>query len=103
MYLANKYIYGPGPAVSLPRPAGMPQPPQKVLRCVLYKDSRRDFDQAAFEGWLTQMKKDHTYLGRDVYPFMRTDKHGHRILTIDYVEIYQFELPARPEISTSTQ
>jgi hypothetical protein len=93
MYLTNKYIYGHEPVVSLPRPAGMPQPQPKVLRCVLYKDSRRDFDQPAFDQWLAQMKKDHTYLGRDVYPFMRTDKHRHRILTIDYVEIYEFDLP----------
>lgn len=103
MYLANKYIYSSASAVLLPRPASMPEPAQKVLRCLLYKDSRRDFDQVAFEGWLTQMKKDHVYLGRDVYPFMRTDKHGHRILTIDYIEIYKFELPAGPAISTSTQ
>jgi hypothetical protein len=92
MYLANKYIYNREPAVSLPRPAGMPRP-QKVLHCVLYKDSRRDFDQPAFDRWLVQMKKDHSYLGRDVYPSVRWDKHERRIVTIDYLEIYQFTLP----------
>jgi hypothetical protein len=92
MYLANKYIYSPKRPVSLPRPDNMPPPPQKVLRCVLYKDSRMAFDQPAFDRWLEQMKKEHPYLGRDVYPFMRTDKRGRRILTIDYVEIYKFDL-----------
>jgi hypothetical protein len=93
MYLANKYIYAPPRAVSLPRPDHLPPPPQKVLRCVLYRDARMtDFDQPAFDQWLAQMKKDHPYLGRDVYPFMRTDKHGRRIIIIDHVEIYKFDL-----------
>lgn len=103
MYLANKYIYGSQPTPSLERPAKIPQPQQKVLRCVLYRDPIKDFDRPAFDRWLAQIKKDHAYLGRDVYPFVRWDKHERRIVTIDYVEIYQFELPARPEISTSTQ
>jgi hypothetical protein len=92
MYLANKYIYGSRPTASLQRPGGIPQPPQKVLRCVLYRDPIKDFDQPAFDRWLAQMKKDHPYLGRDVYPFVRMDKHGQRIVTIDYVEIHKFGL-----------
>jgi hypothetical protein len=92
MYLANKYIYGSRPTASLQRPGGIPQPPQKVLRCVLYRDPIKDFDQPAFDLWLAQMKKDHPYLGRDVYPFVRMDKHGQRIVTIDYVEIHKFGL-----------
>jgi hypothetical protein len=117
MYLANKYIYGPpcSPAAGgrscVParhstkasgdarptrsediRPANLPQPQQKVLRCVLYRDPLQDFDQTAFDQWLAQMKQDHPYLGRDVYPFVRMDKRERRIVTIDYVEIYKFDL-----------
>jgi hypothetical protein len=109
MYLANKYIYSRPPAVALPRPAGIPEPSRKVLRCVLYRDSRKDFDQEAFDRWLARMKQDRAYLGMDVYPFVRMRKHGHRIGTIDYVEIYKFELPpgdpgpAPVRGSTSTQ
>jgi Dolichyl-phosphate-mannose-protein mannosyltransferase len=94
MYLANKYIYGSEPAPTLPRPTGIaqPQPRPQVLRCVLYRDRRQDFDQPAFERWLADMKKDHPYLGRDVYPFVRMDKRERRLVTVDYVEIYKFGL-----------
>jgi hypothetical protein len=91
MYLANKYIYGRARPISLPRPNRVP-PAQRILRCVLYRDGRMDFDQPAFDQWLTQMKKEHPYLGRDVYPFPRTDKYGRYMLTVDYVEIYKFAL-----------
>jgi 4-amino-4-deoxy-L-arabinose transferase-like glycosyltransferase len=109
MYLTNKYIYGSRPMPALPRPANVPPPSQKVLRCVLYKDSREDFDQAAFERWLTGMKQTHPYLGRDVYPFARMDKRERRIVTLDYIEVYKFDLsaesqgPATGSGSTSTQ
>jgi hypothetical protein len=94
MYLANKYIYGSHPTVSSPRPAHIPQLSQRVLRCVLYRDPVHDFDQPAFDRWLDRMKKEHPYLGRDVYPSVRMDKRERRIVTIDYLEIYKFALPA---------
>jgi hypothetical protein len=109
MYLANKYIYGSRPLPALPRPANVPPPSQKVLRCVLYKDSREDFDQAAFERWLTRMKQIHPYLGRDTYPFVRMDKRERRIVTLDYIEVYKFDIstesqgPMAGSGSTSTQ
>ncbi|MBM4025131.1 MAG: hypothetical protein FJ280_06925 [Planctomycetes bacterium] len=96
MYLANKYIYDSAPSPEgggIARPADIPAAPQKVLRCVLYRDPRYDFDQEAFDRWLAGMKEDYPYLGRDVYPAVRFDKRGRRIVTIDYLEIYQFELP----------
>jgi len=92
MYLANKYIYRPRGIVTEPRPAAIPPPSQRVLRCVLYRDPTKDFDQMAFDGWLADMKSEHSYLGRDVYPFPRMDKRDRRLLTIDYVEIYKFRL-----------
>lgn len=94
MYLANKYIYGSQRMVKEPRPANIPRPSQPVLRCVLYRDPTKDFDQAAFGRWLDEMKAEHSYLGRDVYPFARMDRRDRRLLTIDYVEIYKFQLPA---------
>jgi 4-amino-4-deoxy-L-arabinose transferase-like glycosyltransferase len=94
MYLVNKYVYGPERINSQPRPEGISRPAGRVLRCVLYRDPTKDFDQAAFEGWLTSMKAEHPYLGRDVYPFPRMDRRDRRIVTIDYVEIYKFELPS---------
>ncbi len=109
IYLANKYIYGSQPMPPLPRPASVPPPPQRVLRCVLYKDSLEDFDQPAFDRWLTQMKRIHPYLGRDTYPVVRMDMHERRIATLDYIEVYKFDLSAEsqgsatPRGSTSTQ
>jgi hypothetical protein len=91
MYLANKYIYSPSPDASLARPSRTSSQP-RVLRCVLYRDPVQDFDQSAFDRWLAQMKQDHPYLGRDVYPFVRMDKRERRIVTIDYIEIHKFEL-----------
>jgi hypothetical protein len=92
IYLANKYIYGSQPMPALPRPANVPPPQQKVLRCVLYRDLLQDFDQPAFDRWLTQMKQSHSYLGRDAYPVVRMDKRERRILTFDYIEVYKFDL-----------
>ncbi len=109
IYLANKYIYGSQPLPPLPRPANVPPPPQKVLRCVLYRDTLQDFDQPAFDRWLAEMKQTHPYLGRDVYPVVRMDKRERRILTFDYLEVYKFDLTAESqgaataEVSTSTQ
>ncbi len=109
IYLTNKYIYGSQPMPALPRPANVPPPPQRVLRCVLYKDSREDFDQPAFDRWLTQMKQTHPYLGRDTYPIVRMDKRERRIATLDYITVYKFDLSAENQSpvtargSTSTQ
>jgi hypothetical protein len=97
IYLTNKYIYGSRPMPALPRPANVPPPAQKVLRCVLYKDSREDFDQAAFDRWLTQMKQTHPYLGRDVYPVVRMNKRERRIVTLDHIEVYKFDLSAESQ------
>jgi hypothetical protein len=109
IYLTNKYIYGSRRLPALPRPANLPPPPQKVLRCVLYKDSLQSFDQPAFDRWLSEMKQTHPYLGRDAYPVVRMDKRERRIVTLDYIEVYKFELsaenqgPTTPRDSTSTQ
>ncbi|MCU0913338.1 MAG: glycosyltransferase family 39 protein [Planctomycetes bacterium] len=90
MYLVNKYIYDPGagPAVRETR-SGKP----KILRCVLYRDPTKDFDQAAFDRWLEQMKARYPYLGCDVYPFVRRGKDEGAVLTVDYAEIYRFKKP----------
>ncbi len=109
IYLANKYIYGSQPMPALSRPANVPPPPQKVLRCVLYRDTLQDFDQPAFDRWLTQMRQTHPYLGRDAYPVVRMDKRERRILTFDYIEVYKFDVSAENQGpgalggSTSTQ
>jgi hypothetical protein len=102
IYLAQKYIYGSQPMPALPRPANVPPPP-KVLRCVLYKDSLEDFDQPAFDRWLTQMKQIHPYLGRDTYPVVRMDKHERRIATLDYIEVYKFDLSAENQGSATAR
>jgi hypothetical protein len=103
IYLAQKYIYGSRSIPALPRPPNIPAPPQKVLRCVLYKDSLEDFDQPAFDRWLTQMKQIHPYLGRDAYPVVRMDKRERRIATLDYIEVYKFDLSAENQGSATAR
>ncbi len=108
IYLAQKYIHGSRPMPALPRPAHVPPPAQKVLRCVLYRDTLQDFDQPAFDRWLTRMKQLYPYLGRDTYPVARMHRRERRIASLDYIEIYKFDLsadsqsPATAGVSTST-
>jgi len=94
MYLCNKYIYTPKHLVRDPRPAYAPAPAQRYLRCVLYRDlGKGDFQQEAFERWLTDMKQKYKYVDMDRFPLPRHDKRNRRIVTIDYIEIYRFEAP----------
>ena len=93
MYLCNKYIYTPTHLVRSPRPAYAPAPAQRYLRCVLYRDlGKGDFQQEAFDRWLAAMKEKYTYVGMDQFALPRHDKRNKRLVTIDYLEIYRFEL-----------
>jgi hypothetical protein len=93
MYLCNKYIYQPAAMVREPRPGYTPVPRTALLRCVLYKDlGKGDFEQGRFDRWLEQMKQQYTFVGREVYPLPRHDKRDRRIVTVDYIEIYTFQL-----------
>ena len=93
MYLCNKYIYTPKRLVRTPRPAYAPAPAQRYLRCVLYRDlGKGDFQQEAFDRWLDGMKQKYTYAGMDQFALPRHDKRNQRLVTIDYLEIYRFEL-----------
>ncbi len=96
MYLCNKYIYRPSHLVREPRPAYAPAPTTRYLRCVLYRDlGKGDFQQEAFDRWLAGMKQRHPYVGMDRFPLPRHDKRNRRLVTIDYIEIYRFEIAAR--------
>ena len=68
MYLANKYTYAPAGPPDKPRPSWAPPRSQRVLRCLLYRDPLKDFDQVAFDEWLAQMQAKYPYLGCDVFP-----------------------------------
>lgn len=95
MYLCNKYIYAPRRLVREPRPPYAPPPAPRYLRCVLYRDlGKGDFQQSAFDHWLADMKQRHVYAGMDRFPLPRHDKRERRLVTIDYIEIYRFELAA---------
>lgn len=95
MYLCNKYIATPRQVVRAPRPAYAPAPPQRYLRCVLYRDlGKGDFEQEAFDRWLAEMKQKYTYAGMDRFPLPRHDTRNRRLVTIDYIEIYRFEAEA---------
>jgi hypothetical protein len=95
MYLCNKYIYAPQSLVREPRPSYAPAPAQRYLRCVLYRDlGKGDFQQAAFDRWLAGMKAKYRYVDMDRFPLPRHDKRNRRLVTIDYIEIYRFEMNA---------
>ncbi len=95
MYLCNKYIYQTQTMVKEPRPGYTPVPLTSLLRCVLYKDlGKEDFQQEDFDRWLAHMKQQYQFVGREVYPLPRHDKRDRRIVTVDYLEIYTFQLAA---------
>jgi hypothetical protein len=95
MYLCNKYIYSPRHLMREPRPAYAPAPATRYLRCVLYRDlGKGDFQQEVFDRWLAEMKQRHRYAGMDRFPLPRHDKRNKRLVTIDYIEIYRFEIDA---------
>lgn len=94
MYLCNKYIYAPTRIVREPRPPHAPRPERRYLRCVLYRDlGKDDFQQEPFDRWLEEMRRRHKYAGMDRFPLPRHDKRNRRLVTIDYIEIYRFEIP----------
>jgi hypothetical protein len=93
MYLCNKYIYSPKRVVREPRPAYAPAPAQRYLRCVLYRDlGQGDFQQEAFDLWLAGMKQEYKFVDMDRFPLPRHDTRNRRLVTIDYLEIYRFEV-----------
>lgn len=93
MYLCNKYIYQSRSMVKEPRPYYTPVPRTSLLRCVLYKDlGKEDFQQERFDRWLAHMKQQYQFVGGEVYPLPRHDKRNRRIVTVDYLEIYTFQL-----------
>ena len=92
MYLCNKYIYNrPETILRTPRPAFVPEPQQKVLSCVLYRDNKKDdFDTEALEQWLEMMKTTCQFISLESYLMPRNDKKGRRLINLDTIDVYRF-------------
>jgi hypothetical protein len=89
MYLCNQRIYSPRHTKG--------QPPRlelvsadRPLRCTHYRVPEFDFDQAAFDRWMSDMKSRYELVSSEKYPFTRYSKGESRLITVDYVEIYKF-------------
>ena len=94
MYLCNKYIYDrPDDIFRTPRPGSVPQIDKKVLSCVLYRDPKKlDFDEQAFGKWLSDMKTKYKFISHEQYPVPRNDKKERKLINLNYIDIYRFEV-----------
>ncbi|HLA85931.1 MAG TPA: glycosyltransferase family 39 protein [Thermoguttaceae bacterium] len=89
MYLCNQQIYSPRHAhAETPRMDRVSA--DRPLRCVQFKTSEFNFDQAAFDRWLADMKKRYTLVDRDRYPFFCYDKWETHVRAEVAVEVYTF-------------
>jgi hypothetical protein len=96
MYLCNKYIYSPYHQKGVPPPIAVEVGRGAPLRCVVYRDERRAFDQAALDRWLAEMAKTYEPPMLEIYPMPRYDYSERRMETVDHLEIYSFIPPKRP-------
>ena len=74
----------------LPRPEWNRISPKRPLRCVLYRDSRFRFDEAALERWLTDMRQHYELLARESISFPRYSKNERTLFTMEFIDSYKF-------------
>ncbi|MBA3314957.1 MAG: glycosyltransferase family 39 protein [Planctomycetaceae bacterium] len=88
MFLCNRAIYSPtmhdGHATPIPLTETRP------LRCVVYRDPRFEFDEAARDAWLDEMQREHDLAATETYPFTRFGKGERDFRQVDYLDIYTF-------------
>ncbi len=63
---------------------------ERPLRCVLYRDARFEFDQAAMNRWLADMQQHYVLIGRTSLPFPQFAKNERRLMMMEYIDSYQF-------------
>jgi dolichyl-phosphate-mannose-protein mannosyltransferase len=63
---------------------------KRPLRCVLYRDSRFPFDEAALERWLTDMRQHYEILARESIPFPRFSKNERTLVAMEFIDSYTF-------------
>ncbi len=100
MYLCNQRIYSPRHARG-GRPRWERISADWPLRCVQFRSASYPFDEAAFEGWLAEMQRRYTLVGRERYPFACYDKRETKIRTMTYVEVYKF-VPKQEDGASAT-
>ena len=92
-YLCNQRIYSPRHAKG--EPIHWDQiSTTHPLHCVLYRASKFDFDEQAFQAWLDEMQVTYELVGRESYPQVRLKNTGSE-LCVDYLEIFRF-VPRTP-------
>jgi len=95
MYLCNQAIYSPLPHGHVDLSALDQVSQARPLRCVLYRDPRFEFDDAAYQVWLVEMQESYELVGKDLFPATRYDKRDKQLINVDYLETLTF-VP-RPE------
>lgn len=94
MYLANRAIYAPASVLEqsqdVHRAAEQPLPADRPLRCLVYRDPRFAFDEAALQEWLAQMQQHFELVGRDTFPFPRYNKRERQCVHVDTLEVFKF-------------
>ena len=85
MYLCNRRMYAPRQPFSLARVSS-----SRPLRCLVYRDPRYPFDEAAFAAWRRRMGERYVEIGHESFPFPRYDKLERRLLQVDTLESYRF-------------
>ena len=60
------------------------------LRCVEYRATRRPYDEAARDRWLTRMETRFDLVGRERFPFLLGTRKDAPPRDLDYLEVYQF-------------
>jgi len=88
MYQCNKHIYSPQRPPVEQRLARVTT--DHPLRCVVYRDPRYEFDQAAFDRWMNDMTSRYRLIGTETFAFPRFAKREEECRTIDYLDEYRF-------------
>jgi hypothetical protein len=89
MFLCNRAIYSPTERAEDVTPIS--QDAARPLRCVIYRDPRFDFNEAARDGWLDEMRQTHELASVESFPFTRFGKNERDLVTIDYLDLYTFK------------
>lgn len=88
MYECNRRIHAPRTAGSIAdRLARVSD--AHPLRCVVYRDPRYEFDQAAFDHWLDDMRTRYQLIATETFAFPRLGK-SQDLRTVDYLDEYKF-------------
>jgi hypothetical protein len=97
MYLCNQEINSPRHRANR-KPRWDKISDAHPLRCVLYRSQNFEFDETAFNAWLTKMQVKYVLTDRDRYPFPRYGKSDTDLRGFDLVEVFTF-VPRDKEIS----